>query len=91
MLRSLQTLPTSPGAWPHSSGADPTSRSRAVRQTAPNVDFGSAYATGAVRAAVAVPLVKAGRLAAVFFLHFPVSHEWPAHEVALVEEVAERT
>src|SRR3712207_5444904 len=44
-----------------------------------------------VRAAVGVPLVKGGRLAAVLFLHFPAPHEWPADEVALVEEVAERT
>src|SRR3712207_1787404 len=44
-----------------------------------------------VRAAIGVPLVKGGRLAAVFFLHFPVAHQWPAHEVALVEETAERT
>jgi PAS domain S-box-containing protein len=50
-----------------------------------------AFAAGMVRAAVAVPLNKGGRLAAVFFLHFPVPHEWPADEVALVEETAERT
>jgi len=49
------------------------------------------YAAGMVRAAVAVPLVKAERLVGVFFLHFPVPHEWAAQEVALVEETAERT
>ncbi|MCA1411740.1 PAS domain-containing protein [Bradyrhizobium sp. NBAIM20] len=51
----------------------------------------AAYAAGKVRAAVAVPLVKGGRLSAVLFLHFPAPQEWTAHRVALVEETAERT
>ncbi|WP_216329232.1 GAF domain-containing protein [Deinococcus aestuarii] len=49
------------------------------------------YAAGAIRAFIGVPLVKGGRLAAVFSLHFPTAHEWTPDEVALVEEVAERT
>ncbi|GAA5513942.1 protein-glutamate methylesterase/protein-glutamine glutaminase [Deinococcus carri] len=49
------------------------------------------YAAIMVRAAVGVPLIKGGRLAALFFLHFPEPHEWTPGEVALVEEVAERT
>ncbi|OON65276.1 PAS domain S-box protein [Hymenobacter sp. CRA2] len=51
----------------------------------------AAYAAGFVRAAVGVPLVKGGRLVGAFFVHFPVPYEATADEVALVEEVAERT
>jgi len=51
----------------------------------------AAYAAGFVRAAVGVPLIKGGRLAGAFFVHFPVPHEATADEVALVEETAERT
>jgi PAS domain S-box-containing protein len=49
------------------------------------------YAPGKVRAFVAVPLVKDGRLVADLSLHYPVPHAWSSDEVALVEEVAERT
>lgn len=42
----------------------------------------AAYAAGQVRAAVAVPLVKGGRLSVVFFLHFATPHEWTAEQVA---------
>jgi PAS domain S-box-containing protein len=49
------------------------------------------YAAGKIRAFVAVPLVKGGRLAAIFSLHRPMRHEWSGAEVALVEDVAERT
>lgn len=49
------------------------------------------YAAGQVRAAVAVPLVKDGRLSAVFFLHFPTPQVWSAERLSLVEETAERT
>jgi PAS domain S-box-containing protein len=48
-------------------------------------------AAGTIRAFVGVPLVKGGRLAAVFSLHFPAPHRWTADEVRLVEEVAGRT
>ncbi|MGX1167023.1 PAS domain S-box-containing protein [Bradyrhizobium sp. USDA 372] len=51
----------------------------------------AAYAAGKIRAAVAVPLIKGGRLSAVLFLHFPAPQEWNAERVALVEETAERT
>ena len=51
----------------------------------------AAYAAGSVRAAIGVPLIKGGRLAGAFFVHFPVPHEATADEVALVEETAERT
>jgi PAS domain S-box-containing protein len=48
-------------------------------------------AAGTIRAFIGVPLLKGGRLAAVFSLHHPAPHEWSATEVALVEEIAERT
>ncbi|WP_247234820.1 PAS domain S-box protein [Telluribacter sp. SYSU D00476] len=50
-----------------------------------------AYAAGMVRAAIAVPLIKGGRLTVVFFVHFPVPHKWTDNEVLMVEETAERT
>lgn len=43
-----------------------------------------------LRAAVTVPLVKAGRLAATFFVHHMAPRRWSDDEVALVREVAER-
>ena len=43
-----------------------------------------------IRAQVVVPLVKAGRLAALLFVHSPVPRRWSRNEVALVREVAER-
>lgn len=49
------------------------------------------YASGKVRAFVAVPLVKGGRLVADLSLHHSVPHEWSSSEVVLVEEIAERT
>jgi PAS domain S-box-containing protein len=54
---------------------------------------GSIAALAAVqaRAVLAVPLIKGGRLAATFFLHHREARPWPDADVALVEEVAERT
>lgn len=51
---------------------------------------GGGAALGA-RAQVAVPLVKAGRLAALLFVHAAEARRWSAEDVALVHEVAERT
>ncbi|HEU4408202.1 MAG TPA: chemotaxis protein CheB [Polyangiaceae bacterium] len=48
-------------------------------------------AAGTSGAFIGVPLVKRGRLAAVFSLHHAAPHAWSADEVALVEETAERT
>ena len=44
-----------------------------------------------VRAQLAVPLVKAGRLIALLFLHAGEPRRWSEEEIALVREVAERT
>jgi len=50
-----------------------------------------AHAGLGIRAQVVVPLVKAGRLAALLFVHSPAPRRWSRNEVALVREVAERT
>jgi PAS domain S-box-containing protein len=42
-------------------------------------------------ATVHVPLLNAGRLVAVLFMHHPRARTWSAGEVALLERVAERT
>ncbi|MFN7023652.1 MAG: PAS domain S-box protein [Pseudorhizobium sp.] len=44
-----------------------------------------------VRAQLAVPLVKAGRLIALLFLHSAEPRHWSEEDIALVREVAERT
>lgn len=49
------------------------------------------YAPMGTRAFIGVPLVKDGRFAAFFTVHQNQPREWTAGEVALVEEVAERT
>jgi GAF domain-containing protein len=41
--------------------------------------------------AVAAPLIKAGRFAGTFTVHAAGPRRWTHHEIALVEEVAERT
>ncbi|HEX9953039.1 MAG TPA: PAS domain S-box protein [Rubricoccaceae bacterium] len=50
-----------------------------------------ALAAAEIRAFVGVPLVKDGRLAAVLAVHHARARAWTAAEIALVEEVAERT
>lgn len=49
------------------------------------------YAFLPVAAIVVVPLVKEGRLVALLAVHREAPHAWNTAEVALVEEVAERT
>ena len=49
------------------------------------------YAATGVRAQVVVPLVNAGRLEALLFLHSSQPRRWTATERTLVEDVAERT
>ena len=58
--------------------------------TAGAATAGTFRAAGA-RAAIAVPLVKAGRFAAALFVHRAAPRRWTTAEVALVQEVAERT
>jgi len=51
----------------------------------------AAFASAQIRAALAVPLVKDGRLVAVLSLHHSEPRHWTETEVKLAEEVAERT
>ncbi|EAZ92590.1 ATP-binding protein [Crocosphaera chwakensis] len=50
----------------------------------------AAHAVLQLGATVNVPLVKAGRLVAVLFVHFQSAHEWLDSELVLITEVAER-
>jgi PAS domain S-box-containing protein len=43
------------------------------------------------RALIVVPLIRNGRLKAVFYLHEPEPRRWTQAEIALAEDVAERT
>jgi PAS domain S-box-containing protein len=51
----------------------------------------AAHVALGVRAQLAVPLVKAGRLIALMFVHMGEPHRWSEEDVALVRAVAERT
>jgi PAS domain S-box-containing protein len=48
-------------------------------------------ARSGVRASLAAPLVKAGRLVALLYVHEPRPRRWTEDEMQLVREVAERT
>lgn len=51
----------------------------------------NAYTALDANATLNVPLVKEGNLIATMFIHFRDAHNWNEHEIALVEETAERT
>jgi signal transduction histidine kinase/ActR/RegA family two-component response regulator len=53
--------------------------------------YAAGYASVGARAIVIVPLVEAGRLAAVFYLHEARPRHWSDQEVALAEDVARHT
>ena len=59
-------------------------------RTAGTLAAGAHHAIG-VRAQLAVPLVKAGRLIALLFVHSAEPRGWSEQDIALVQEVAERT
>jgi PAS domain S-box-containing protein len=50
-----------------------------------------AHAAIGIIGAIGVPLVKQGRLVAILAVHTTGPREWAEHEIALVEETAERT
>jgi len=64
-----------------------------MAETPDNADLVTAtsYAENSIRAFIAKPLVKHGRLVAVLFAHYRTPRHWTPFEVALVEETAERT
>jgi PAS domain S-box-containing protein len=51
----------------------------------------AAWVANDVRAAIVAPLAKAGRLVAEFGIHCAAARKWTEQDVALVQEVAERT
>jgi PAS domain S-box-containing protein len=51
----------------------------------------AAFATIGVRALLAVPLVKKARLRTILFLHHPEPRAWTEADIALIEDVAQRT
>ncbi|KQQ86886.1 hypothetical protein ASF77_19550 [Massilia sp. Leaf139] len=53
--------------------------------------YAAGYASIGVRALIVVPIIEAGRLAAVFYLHETRPRDWSAREVALAEDVARQT
>jgi signal transduction histidine kinase/ActR/RegA family two-component response regulator len=53
--------------------------------------YAPGYASIGVRAVIAVPIIEAGRLAAVFYLQEAAPRDWSAREVALAEDVARQT
>jgi PAS domain S-box-containing protein len=50
-----------------------------------------AFAAIRTRSVLSVPLVKGGRMTAMLYLHYGAPHAWSDDEVALAEDVAERT
>ena len=53
--------------------------------------YADGYASIGVRALIVVPIIEAGRLAAVFYLHEAGPRDWSTREVALAEDVARQT
>ena len=53
--------------------------------------YAAGYASIGARAMIVVPIIEAGRLAAVFYLHEAAPRNWSAREVALAEDVARHT
>lgn len=54
-------------------------------------DFASSYTLTGIRAFLAVPLIKAGRLVAFLGLHRAEPYHWTASDIRLAREMAERT
>ncbi|MBD8533047.1 GAF domain-containing protein [Massilia sp. CFBP 13647] len=53
--------------------------------------YAAGYASIGARAMIVVPIIEAGRLAAIFYLHEVAPRDWSAREVALAEDVARQT
>lgn len=63
----------------------------ATIESSRSLDERAAFANIQVRGHVDVPLVKSGKFVAGMTVHFSVRREWLQQDVALVEEIAERT
>ncbi|MET0981616.1 MAG: GAF domain-containing protein [Telluria sp.] len=53
--------------------------------------YAEGYASIGARSMIVVPIIEAGRLAAIFYLHEPRPRDWTAREVVLAEDVAHHT
>ncbi len=53
--------------------------------------YADAYASIGTRSLIVVPLIRAGQLSAILYLHETVPRRWSEVDAALAEEVAERT
>jgi signal transduction histidine kinase/ActR/RegA family two-component response regulator len=53
--------------------------------------YADGYVAIGARAMIVVPIIEAGRLAAIFYLHEAAPRDWSAREVALAEDVARQT
>ena len=53
--------------------------------------YADAYAANGVCSFVAIPLIKAGRLRAILNLHDSRPHYWTEHEIALAQDMLDRT
>lgn len=51
----------------------------------------AAHAALQLSATINVPLLRNGKLIAIFFVHFKEAHTWTDDEISLVQDVAERT
>lgn len=51
----------------------------------------AAHESVQIRSAIGVPLVKSGKLEAIFVVHGADARQWTDNEIALVEDVADRT
>ena len=70
------------------SGTTHVSRDAAL-DYAPGAGLEAIRAIGAM-AGIAVPLMKEGRLSALFVVHNPVPRDWTPDEISLVQQVADR-
>ncbi|WP_225984613.1 ATP-binding protein [Noviherbaspirillum aerium] len=53
--------------------------------------YGHAYASIGIRAFVAIPLIKEGNFRAILTLHDTHPHPWTEHDVALAQDMVDRT
>ncbi|MFC5476677.1 hybrid sensor histidine kinase/response regulator [Massilia suwonensis] len=62
-----------------------------VRVDPMTAPYAAGYADIGARAMIVVPIIEAGRLAAVFYLHAAAPRRWSPSELALAEDVARQT
>jgi len=55
------------------------------------IEYMDAYAANGVQSCVAIPLMKAGRLRAILNLHDPMPHYWTELDIALANDMVDRT